>query len=89
MVFVPAGAPSSLPGDASSLSPCGLEAPYGRERPRTAKTISIEEVGAQVTYQSAKSAKAKDPGNAVLAIKCTGVLRIIVSLRICKFEYCT
>jgi hypothetical protein len=41
------------------------------------------------TYQSAKSAKAKNPSNTVLAIERTGVHRVVVGFRICELEYCT
>jgi hypothetical protein len=40
-------------------------------------------------YQSAKSTKAKNPCNAVLAIECAGVRRIIVGFGIREPEYRT
>ncbi len=45
--------------------------------------------GQRTTYQSAKSAKAKDPSDTILPVERAGVRRAVVGCRIRELENCT
>ena len=58
----------------------------GTDLPKQGQYAGDENRQQGAAYQSAKPAKTKDPGNAILTVERTCIRRIFVGLRICEFK---